>query len=144
MFGGFITLSHNADRGIMFNNVEPSWAKRTAEWPYFWSARQARNSQTDLAAFDQRDRMRVTEFSIDYPLLLDPRGVYETREFTRSAIHIKMVMQYRYRADGSFALYGDDYIRERVYETTISPLNWGKAIKDNRFYKEFVVTGLTG
>ncbi len=144
MYGGFITLSHNADRGIMFNNVEPEWGKRSAEWPYFWSARQARNAQTDLAAFDQRDRMRVTEFSIDYPLITDPRASYETREFTRSSIHIKLVMQYRYRADGSLALYGDDYIRERVYETTISPLNWGKAITDNRFFKEFVVTGLTG
>lgn len=147
MFGGFITLSHNADRGIMFNNVEPSWAKRTADWPYFWSARQARNFQTDLAAFDQRDRMRVTEFSIDYPLITDPRAAYESNrglEFTRSAIHIKIVMQYRYRTEDSFAIYGDDYIRERVYETTISPLNHGSAITDNRFFKEFIVTGLTG
>lgn len=146
MFGGFITLSHNIDRGIMFNSVEPDWGKRTADMPYIWSARQARNAQQELAAFDQRDRMRVTEFSIDYPLLTDPRAAYESNplEFTRSTIRIKIVMQYRYRSNNSFAVFGDDYIRERVYETSVSPLNWGSAITDNRFYKEFVLTGVTG
>ncbi|NUO18721.1 hypothetical protein HUU59_04665 [bacterium] len=144
-YGGFVTLSHNIDRGILINEREPYWAGSAAD-QWVWSARQARNARTELSAFDQRDRMRVTEFSIDYPLLNDPRATYEANplEFTRSTIRIKMVMQYRYRSSDSIGLFGDDYIRERVYETSISPLNWGSAISDNRFYKEFVLTGATG
>lgn len=145
-YGGFITLSHGADRGILINETQPYWAGSSAgQW--VWSARQARNARTELAAFDQRDRMTVSEFSIDYPLLNDPRATYESDgglQFTRSTIKIKIVMQYRYRATDAIGLFGDDYIRERVYETSISPLNYGSAITDNRFYKEFILTGVTG
>lgn len=144
--GGFITLGHQADRGILFNGGQPDWANnRVDQW--VWRGRQARDPQRMLAAFDQRDRMRVIEFSVDYPLVTDPRANYESnygREFKSSAIKVKIVMQYRYRASEGIGLYGDDYIRERVYETTVSPLNHGSAISDNRFYIDFVRGGGIG
>ncbi|MCB1059157.1 MAG: hypothetical protein KDB65_02905 [Calditrichaeota bacterium] len=143
-YGGFITLSHNADRGIMINNVVPDWAgTRFAQ--YVWRGRNT-HGRDALMAYDQRDRMRMTEFSIDYPMLLDPLAnfVSDPQQFKSSCIKIKIVMQYRYTANDFIGLFGDDYVRERIYETTVSPTNHGFAAHDNQFYKQFVQSGQIG
>jgi len=138
-YGGFVILSHHPDRGILINNTQPKWAN-TAAAQWVWRGRQVTNGRTELAAFDHRDRMRMTELSIDFPFLVDPYANLEDdpETFIMSAIKVKIVMQYRYRSTASFSLFGNDYVRERIYETTVSPANYGKAISDNPFYKEFV------
>lgn len=143
-YGGFITLSHHADRGILINDVQPAWAG-TRDAQYVWRGRNS-HGRDALMAFDQRDRMRMTEFSIDFPMINDPRANLESApaEFKSSCIKVRIVMQYRYRANDSIGLFGDDYIRERIYETTVSPTNHGKAMNDNQFFTQFVQTGRLG
>ena len=144
MDGGFINLTYHQDRGILINGLEPAWAKSDN---FVWRGRPLRSGRDALAAFDSRDRMRVTDFSVDFPLISDPYAGYEGDGGTTlrsSVIRIKMVMQYRYRMDDSFGLYGEDYVRERVYETSVNFLNHALAINGNQYFQEFTATGATG
>lgn len=142
--GGFITLRHNIDQGILINNAQPEWAG-TRDDQYIWRGRNNHGKYT-LLSFDQRDRMRMTEFSIDYPMLLDPLANFtsDPKQFKSSCIKVKIVMQYRYRASDFVSLFGDEYVRERVYETTVSPANHAAAMHDNFFYKHYIQSGQTG
>ncbi len=147
MLGGFVLLSHRSDQGILFNRTQPEWANNRSG-QYVWRGSN-RSRNNELAAFDRRDQMSVKSFSLDFPLSTDPvlanlSNEIERRTIAQSVIRIKLVMQYRYRAANGIGLYGDDYIRERVYETSVSPLNFGKSINDNRYYQEFVQGMLTG
>lgn len=146
MYGGFITLQHNLNRGILINGQVPYWAGSDAN-QFIWRGVNPRDEQREYAAFDRRDRMTVTSFSIDYPLATDPVAASEGlngRELKSSTIKVKMVLQYRYRATDWVGIFGDDYIRERSYETSISPYNHSSSIQDNPFYDNFVLTGYAG
>lgn len=146
MFGGFITLQHNMNRGIMINGREPYWAGTQAE-QFVWRGQQTRDGQRELSAFDRRDRMTVSAFAIDFPLATDPDAPFEGLGATTlqsAAIRVKLTMQYRYRATDWIGIFGDDYIRERTYETSVCPLNHGKSIEDNPYFDQYVQTNLIG
>lgn len=146
MFGGFITLQHTASRGILINGQEPYWAGGDAD-QFIWRGQNPRDEQREFSAFDRRDRMTVSSLSIDFPLATDPAAPNEGAGATAlksAAIRVKLVMQYRYRASDWIGIYGDDYIRERSYETSISPLNHGHSIEDNPYFDEFVQTNVIG
>jgi len=145
MYGGFITLSHSANTGIKINNDEPYWAEDAEQ--FIWRGGRVRDPNRELAAFDRRDRMTVKSFTLDFPLSNDPAAVTDGvagSSLKFSAIKITLVMQYRYRTTDWTGIYGEDYIRERVYETSVTPLNYGKSIEENPFFKQFVQTGLLG
>lgn len=146
MYGGFIQLSHNANRGILINNQEPFWAGREAE-QYIWRGSRLRDPSRELAAFDRRDRMTVKSFTLDFPLATDPAVINEGEGSGRmrfSAIRITLVMQYRYRVTDWAGIYGEDYVRERVYETSVCPLNHAKGVEDNPFFRQFIQSGVMG
>ncbi|MCB9366886.1 MAG: hypothetical protein H6506_05100 [Calditrichaeota bacterium] len=141
MTGGFITLSHRSNQGILLNGRQPEWANSRSGM-YVWRG-DNRSGPNELAAMDRRDEMSVKSFSIDFPLYQDPATNVFTDEISRkkfgeSVMKITLVMQYRYRAEDVIGLYGDDYIRERVYETSVASLNFGESIVNNRYFQEFI------
>jgi len=144
MNGGFIRVTYHQDRGILINGNEPAWADNDN---YVWRGRPLRNTRDMLAAFDRRDRTRVTEFAVDFPLYNDPYATLEGdggKTMRSSVIKIKLVMQYRYHMDDTFSVYGEDYVRERVYETSVCFLNHAAAINGNQYFIEFTAAGQTG
>ncbi|MBK6765905.1 MAG: hypothetical protein IPG71_06120 [bacterium] len=146
MYGGFIQLTHNANRGILINNREPYWAGREAE-QYIWRGSRLRDPVREMAAFDRRDRMTVKSFTVDFPLDRDPALANEGAGAGRmkySVMRITLVMQYRYQTTDWTGIYGEDYIRERVYETSVCPLNHGQSIEDNPFFRQFIQSGIMG
>jgi hypothetical protein len=91
--------------------------------------------------------MQMTSLELDYEFYNDPNVTLageSGKQLKFGVITIRMVLQYRYRADDIIGLYGDDYIRERVFETKIFPLNHGSQVNSNPFWQQFGVSGQLG
>jgi hypothetical protein len=146
MDGGFIRISSHPDRGVLINGTYPKWTVKNGNPQYVWRGI-GRIRSDELACFDSRDRMQLTSFELDYEFYNDPlvnlAGI-SGKPLKFGVITIRMVMQYRYRADDVIGLYGDDYIRERVYETKILPLNHGSQVNSNPFWTQFGIPGYLG
>jgi hypothetical protein len=147
MDGGFVRVSAHPDRGVLINGTYPKWANPRTSWStYFWRGN-ARIRPDELSCYDSRDRMQMTSLELDYEFYNDPNVTLageSGKQLKFGVITIRMVLQYRYRADDIIGLYGDDYIRERVFETKIFPLNHGSQVNSNPFWQQFGVSGQLG
>jgi hypothetical protein len=131
--GGRVLLSHTADRGILFDRQEPQWAvsARGNVSQYVWQGRNVRDPRDQLAAYDRRDRMQMTGFEIELPLVDDP--YYDTSKpwDKHSVVQISITMQYHYNSTSNIGLFPDEYVRERTYTTKVLCRNWD--VKENLF-----------
>jgi hypothetical protein len=125
----YIVLSHSATAGILINDVPPKWAGDLYRKYYLWSGTQPGPGVSTTKSFDQRDRMTVEGLQIEfnphasYPI--DPSDV-NARIIRNNTVKIRMVMHYTYAgaSQGDWGLYGNQYVRERVFETQVSLRNW--------------------
>jgi hypothetical protein len=118
--GGRIELKSDRDRGILLDGNAPKWAEKSRgrNLQYVWAGQRPRT--LELAAFDRRDRMTLVGLEMDLP----HRNLVNSAVRKHSVVQITLTMQYRYDATHGVALFGDDYVRERIYTTKVFCRNW--------------------
>lgn len=124
---GMLSLSYNSTRGILIGGIEPAWARSggTNEYVFIGS----RPGNHELPTMDRRDRITIEGMTMDWGI---DESVSNVQTAKMATVNVELVMQYRYRDNGVFGLYDQEYIRERIYSTRILMRNW---LADNNEFR---------
>ena len=130
---GYVNLTYDRYRGILRNNVPPTWAEDHFRSQYVFIGTSPRDAESHV--MDRRDRMTIEGLTMDisrspYVNTADPVAFTKAR----GVVNVSMTLQYQYQGNSLFGLYPTDYVRERTYTTQVYMRNWD--INDNNSFRE--------